>query len=140
MMKRRTVIFIALAGILVIAAAVYLFIYFTPRPVVQNPETAKLQNIRHHGATELIALDANQEKAILDLLSQYQCRRTFKSYFPFNGEDADYELWLRSETEYPWIILIGEFNICYIPSDQRAKVYEILDAQNLSAQLKEIVD
>ena len=139
-MKRRTVIFIALAGILVIAAAVYLFIYFTPRPVVQNPVTAKLQNIRHHGATELIALDANQEKAITDLLSQYQCRRTFKSYFPFNGEDADYELWLRTQTKYPWIILIGEFNICYIPSDQRAKVYEILDAQNLSAQLKEIVD
>jgi len=64
-MKRKAVTVIALTGILVIIAAVFSFIYFTPRPVLRNPETAKLQNIRHHGAVESITLDANQVKGIV---------------------------------------------------------------------------
>lgn len=138
-MKKKSITVIALVGVLVIIAAIFSFIYFTPRPVVQNPVNAKLQNIRHHGAAESISLDARHVKAVLDLLSEYQCRRTMKTYFPFHGEDADYELVLHTETEYPWIILIGKINICYISSDQRATVFEILDAQNLSSELKGIV-
>lgn len=138
-MKRSSVTYLVLAGFLVIAAASFSYFYFTPLPVLRNAETAKLQNIRHHGAAESIALDANQEKAVLNLLSQYQCQRTMKTYFPFHGESADYELVLHTDTEYPWIILIGKINICYISSDQRAKVFEIQDAQNLSAELKGLV-
>lgn len=138
-MKRKNINLIVLAGLLVIATASFSYFYFTPLPVLRNQETAKLQNIRHHGAAESILLDANQVKAVLDLLSQYQCRRTMKTYFPFHGENADYELVLHTDTEYPWIILIGKINICYISSDQRATVFEILEAQNLSAELKGIV-
>lgn len=138
-MKRKPILVIVFISLCTIAAAIYLLTYFTPRPVLHNPETAKLQNIRHHGAVESLALDANQVKAVMNLLSQYQCRRTMKSYFPFHGENADYELVLHTDTEYPWIILIGKINICYISSDQRATVFEILEAQNLSAELKGIV-
>lgn len=136
-MKRKTIRFLALSSFVAFAAAIYLFIYFTPRPVVRDPAKANIQSIQLYSTQQYLTLGTDQKKAVLELLSRYQCRRTVRTYFPFYRENANYELTLHTETEIPWHILIGKVNICYVSSDQGA--YEILDAQNLSTELKGIV-
>lgn len=136
-LKRKTIGFITLAVLIVMAASIYLLAYFAPRPVVRDPAGANVQSVRMYRTQQDITLGTQQKTAVLELLARYQCRRSLQSYFPFHGENADYELTLHTETEIPWNIVIGKVNICYVSSDQRA--FEILSAQNLSAELKRIV-
>jgi hypothetical protein len=135
-MKKKMIKFL-LAVASILAIAVFLVVRYSPQPVVGDPAKAQVQSVRYHQSPEPILLDAVQEKTILNLLSNYKCRRSMKSYFPFHGEDADYELTLHTDTKIPWHILIGKINICYVSSDQGA--FEIIDAQNLSTELKAIV-
>lgn len=136
-MKRKTFGYIAVVSLVAIAISIYLFSYFTPRPVVRNPETANVQSIQLYSTQQYLTLGTDQKKSVLELLSRYQCRRAMRAYFPFYRENADYELTLHTETEIPWHIMIGKVNICYVSSDLGA--FEILDAHNLSAELKGIV-
>ena len=133
-MKKK---FLIIAMILaVILSSLIIINYFSPRPIIYETTTAHLGFLKYNSSDSNVILTAEQEKQLLFVLSKYRCRRTLKDYFPYFATDVKYEIYLRTETENPWHILVGNINICYIAGNHLP--YEIIDPQSLIHEIDDI--
>jgi len=120
---RKSVLIISLV---VLVALVVAGIYFLgPRKVIDIASDFSLTRVLYKGEDITNLID---EKEIADLLNNYDCKRTFKNYFPYQTTDAVVEIDGRINQK-PVHILLGKFFISYESADKGA--YEIIDGNKL---------
>ncbi len=109
------------SAVFIILFAAGFYIYCSPRPVVENPSAAHIDFVSYRGA----GVAGFNEKEIIGVLSEYECSRTFKSYFPY--DTGNYEIEIDgSVSGIPIHLMIGEsVSIVYESAD--SGVYKIND-------------
>ncbi|MGE5494239.1 MAG: hypothetical protein ACM3S4_02930 [Burkholderiales bacterium] len=130
-MKRRTMVFIVSAAIIV-ALIVGSILIFTPRRIVNKSDDIDGLKVTYHNT--LIPVNQND---IIDILSKYNAVATIRNVAPYKTAKVDFEIDLVANGK-PVHIVLGEFNIWY----ESGEGYEndILDAGRLKEELKNVLD
>jgi len=117
--RRRKKLIIAFACLLLFSAG--LWICFSPRPIIQDPYDAQIDFVSYMGS-DAAGFD---ETEIISLLSEYQCKRTLKSHFPYDSSMAVMEIDGTNSKNPLHIILYEDSAIYYISADK--DVFDIID-------------
>lgn len=153
----KKILLFTLIPILFIGIFVYIHFILREKPIISSPYTVAevtrtvteggstcevkstsdnwvaLTDISYEGKDITNKVDANE---FIKLLSTSMCKRTFKTYSPYNGSDVTWEIDL-IWNDNPMHILLGNINIWYESANKG--YYEILDADLLKQVLEKMV-
>lgn len=136
MKKRNWLIGGLIAVVLCAGGLVYLF---RPIPVVHNAEEAMIYFIRYNcnGEDDLVLIDEGfDQEAILAYLSTCRERRTIHTMLNYMLGDVEFDIWL-SENGKSKHVMLGNLNYSY--RDTGSLKHEILNAEQVKAELREIL-
>lgn len=122
MVKGTRKAYLILSAMIMILAAGFI-LSFTPRPVIAAPSDARIDLVAFRG----VSIAGFDEKGLIAALSEYECRRTIKSVFPYDTSRFDIEI-DGLVSEKPIHIMISQSkSIVYESADQ--SVFEIIDKE-----------
>lgn len=130
-MKRRMILFSALAAIIVILI-IGAVVIFSPSKMVSKSDNISDLQVKYKGSE--VAADQN---AVIEILSKYDAAASLNSYFPYENDKADFEIYFARNNK-PVHILLGAFNIWYESAGGLA--HDILNAGRLKEELKEALN
>lgn len=123
-----------------IITALVLFVVihiFSPKNIISDTGNIHIYWVEYNG-TE-VSVD---EKKLINILSKYKSKRTFKNYFPYQNDKIHTQISLDDNQSSHKFILLGEFNIWYEPGGPESKLrtYQILNAQELKEELTSLLE
>ena len=153
----KKILLFTLIPILFIGIFVYIHFILREKPIISSPYTVAevTRTVTEGGFTCEVKSTSDNWVALTDVsyegkditdkvdasefikhLSTSMCKRTFKTYSPYNGSDVTWEIDLIWNNN-PMHILLGNINIWYESANKG--YYEILDADLLKQVLEKMV-
>ncbi|WP_139364924.1 hypothetical protein [Sutcliffiella halmapala] len=123
---------------IITALVLFMLIHiFSPKNIISETENIHIYWVENNGIE--VSVD---EKKLINILSKYKSKRTFKSYFPYHTDKIHTQISLDHNQSSHKFILLGEFNIWYEPGgpESKRRTYKILNAQELKEELNSLLE
>ena len=146
-MKKKRIIILCVVAVCLIAFSVACILFFKPVPIISSPYTigdvagyaeseVVLSSIRFNGVT-ITDTDKVNTEMLIEILSNYRCRRGVGNPFPMPGADEVWQINLVYKFK-PVHIVLGKNSVRY--EDGRDQfMHRIIDPESLMSELSKVI-